>query len=221
MRSTVHARTHTHTQRIWTTTRLPLWTCSPKRQHQTNPKHQAPSTKHPASSWVYDPLPLPARMAGACMQLQAGLVRVGMPYVCWCGWRGGQEQGEGLRRGKGQQAPTREAVLCPSVDIRTHARTVSAPERPQIDAATGPDTAQLTSHDLLCVQYLSIFLSFCLSICSLQEPSPAVLLNRDKRDTNALTHAHKHTHGRHPSRVYILISLATRPSLSAYPLHNY
>lgn len=36
--------------------------------------------------------------------------------------------------------------------------------------------------------YLSMFLYLCLSICSLQEPGPAVLLNRDSRDTNALAH---------------------------------
>lgn len=139
------------------------------------------------------------------MHLQAGLVRMGMPYVVLVWVEGEQEQGEGLRRGKGQQAPTRElddhlrqAVLCPSVDIRTHACTVSAPERPQIAAATGPDTAQLTG-PIYCVY--SMYLCFCISACLYVAYRSPALQSFSIETTE--TRMPLHTHGRHPvPRIY-------------------
>lgn len=78
---------HTHAAYL-TTTRLPLSKCSPVGQHQ------APSTRH--RHGVCDPVPFLTKMAGACMQLQAGQVRVCLPYVVlvWV-WaeRGGKVKG--------------------------------------------------------------------------------------------------------------------------------
>lgn len=98
MRSTVHARTRIRSVSGLDTNRLPLWICSPGRQHQTNTKHQAMGIV-----MVHDPLPLLARMAGACMHT-CRLAWSGYACPMWLVlvlvlvvvvWVEGQEQGEG------------------------------------------------------------------------------------------------------------------------------
>lgn len=64
----------TPSEGIWTTSRLPLYFRHAALDGST--KHQAPGIV-----MVYDPLPFLARMVGACMYMQAGRVRVCLPYV--------------------------------------------------------------------------------------------------------------------------------------------
>lgn len=158
------------------------------------------------------------------MHVHAGWQGQGVPALCGvgfgsgCGWSGGK--GEGLRRkgGRGQRAANskQHGSLMTASDrsycapllayIRKHCmyRTASAPERPQVDAATG--------HDLPCVySTVCIYLCFlsCLSILSaylyVAYGSPALQpfsIETPERDTNTLTHlAHSH-----PVRVYIPLS---------------
>lgn len=71
----------------------------------------------------------------------------------------GRGGGKGSKqRQHGSLMTTSDRPYCaPPFTYARIACTVSAPERPQIDAATGPDTAQLAGHDLLCVQYVPTF----------------------------------------------------------------
>lgn len=138
----------------------------------------APNTKHPASSWCTIPSPFwPGWSVRACTCRLAGS-GCACPMWCWCwsgcvcGWRGGK--GEGLRRkggrGRGQQTPAQQAgrelddhlrqvvrsYCAPLLAYARVACTVQhlAPERPQIDAATGPRSAVCAQYSMYVFMYL-------------------------------------------------------------------
>lgn len=79
----------------------------------------AGSTQAPGIVMVYDLLPFLARMTGACMCMQAGLVMVGVPYVVlvWERVEGGKS--EGLRRG-GEGGRAAEAAAAATRELDDH-----------------------------------------------------------------------------------------------------